>query len=310
MDFIKEPSVAIILVNWNGYELTKVCIHSLFRMGYQNYHVVLVDNASPDGSGPRIRDAFKDKITYIQNEKNLGFSGGNNTGIRYALEKGFDYILELNNDTEVEPDFLTRLVDSIDDRPEFGAAQPVMTYTSEKEKVWNAGGIYWPVLGLSFTRNKNRPVYQAMNSKETDWITGCCFLIKTEVLQKVGFLKEVFFFGSFEDVDMSLRIKQEGYKLWYECTSKIYHSVGQSSKSKTKGKEGYLNPMLHYLVNRNQLFFIRMHVKWWFLPLAYAVQAGKMLAFTLYFIVRGRFGKLRHAWRGFFHGIIKNYEDR
>ncbi|MEX2593004.1 MAG: glycosyltransferase family 2 protein [Anditalea sp.] len=309
MDFIEEPSVAIILVNWNGYDLTQICIHSIFKINYKNYRVILVDNASADQSGAKLKIEFGDTIDYIQNEYNLGFSGGNNVGIRYALERRFEYVMELNNDTEVDPDFLTRLINSIHEKDEYGAAQPLILYTADKSKIWNAGGVYNSVLGLSFTREKNKSNDKNLSSKDTDWITGCCFLMKAEVVKQAGLLKEVFFFGSFEDVDMSLRIRELGYKLWYEHSAVIYHSVGQSSKSKVKGKEGYLNSKLHYLVNRNQMFFIRMHVDGVFLPIAYLIQIFKMLLYSVYFLGRWRPKKFIDALKGFYHGITESYEN-
>ncbi len=309
MNFTEEPSVAIILVNWNGYELTKICIHSIFNIHYKNYRIILVDNASEDGSGIKLKNEFEGRIDYIQNQSNLGFSGGNNVGIRYALDHGFDYVMELNNDTEVVPDFLTRLIVSIHGNDEYGAAQPLILYTVDKSRIWNAGGDYYRSLGMSFTRKENARHKENLTSRDTDWITGCCFLIKSEVLRKTGLLNEVFFFGSFEDVDMSLRIRSLGYRLHFEASAVIYHSVGQSSKTKEKGKEGYLNNKIHYLVNRNQMYFIRMHVDRIYRPLAYIVQVLKMLSFSIYFLVRWRINKLKEAWKGFYHGITENYEN-
>jgi len=309
MNFRNEPSVAIIIINWNGFALTKICIESLFKSTYNNYQVVLIDNASADGSGEQLNQYFKDRIDFIQNDENLGFTGGNNVGIKYALELGYDYIMELNNDTEVEPDFLMRLVKAIDGKKEFGAAQPLILYTAKPDTIWNGGGTYYRKTGLSITRAVNKKIKDKPNSGETDWITGCCFLIKSEVLKKTGCLKEVFFFGCFEDVDLSLRIQEAGYKLWMESSSVIYHSVGQSSISKDKGKEGYVNPQLHYLWNRNQLFFIRMHVHKVFLPVAYIFQLIKLGLISVYFLGRGRVEKLKLTWRGFYHGLTLKYEN-
>jgi len=309
MSLIKEPSVAIVIINWNGFALTKICLESLFNITYHNFRVILVDNASADGSGEKLKNFFGDQIDFIQNDENLGFTGGNNVGIKYALDEGFDYILELNNDTEVDREFLTRLIESIHGKSEFGAAQPLILYTSKPDIIWNAGGSYYSKTGLTRTRAGDRKIRSKPKSSETDWISGCCFLIKSEVLRKTGCLKEIFFFGSFEDVDLSLRIKKEGYKLWMESSSVIYHSVGQSSVSDKKGKEGYVFPQLHYLWNRNQLFFIRMHVSKIFIPLAYILQFFKLMLLSLYFLGRGRIQKLKLTWRGFYHGLTLKYED-
>lgn len=305
-----KPSVAIIIINWNNYTDSKLCLNSLKKCVYNNFKVVVVDNNSEDGSGQKLREEFEDFAIFLFNEKNLGFSGGNNVGIKFALENGFEYVMELNNDTEVEHDFLNKLIDSIDGRQEYGAAQPLIYYNGIKQNIiWNAGGTLINPLGISLTRKEGRTNNGSLKGEETDWITGCAFLIKSDVLKKAGLLKEFFFFGSFEDVDLSLRIKEQGYKLWFESSSVIYHSVGNSSKSKEKGKEGYLNPQIHYLVQRNQIIFIKQHTKLFFIPLALAFQFVKIIGFSAYFLIRRRPLKLKLAWKGFLDGLFKQYHD-
>ncbi|WP_339750984.1 glycosyltransferase family 2 protein [Algoriphagus aquimarinus] len=304
------PSVAIVLINWKNYEDSKKCLISLQGCNYPNFKSIIIDNHSGDGSGEKLQKEFGDFAHFIFTDENLGFSGGNNVGFRYALEQNFDYIMELNNDTEVEPDFLDKLVFSIHDKPEFGIAQPLIFYNGERRNViWNAGGKLIPSLGLSLTKKEGSTDLSEVISEETAWTTGCATLIKTKVLRETGLLKEFFFFGSFEDVDLSMRVREKGYKLWFESESRIYHSVGNSSKSKTKGKEGFLNPMVHYLAQRNQMIFIKHHTENIFIPLAVAVQFGKMLLYSVYFIGRWRLQKLRMAWKGFADGLIKTYHD-
>src|SRR4051812_11797183 len=104
-DDMGSPKVSIILLNWNGYDVSRGCIESLRHVTYPNYEIIFVDNASPDGSGPRIRDEFPHLI-YVQSEKNLGFARGCNIGIRKAMERDADYALLLNNDSTVDPGFL------------------------------------------------------------------------------------------------------------------------------------------------------------------------------------------------------------
>lgn len=310
MSLPQFPSVAVILINWNNYEDSKKCLISLQNCTYPDFLPILVDNHSQDGSGQRLKSEFGEFAHFLFTEANLGFSGGNNVGFRYALEKDFEYVMELNNDTEVEPDFLDKLVYSIHGKPEWGGAQPLIFYNQERRNIiWNAGGKLLPALGLCLTKMEGKQRPKGLVGRETDWITGCAFLIKSDVLRKTGLLKEFFFFGSFEDVDLSTRIRNAGYKLWFEPGSVIYHSVGNSSKSKEKRKEGYLNPQVHYLAQRNQMIYIKQHTNKIFIPLAVVVQIGKMLIYTAYFVARWRPSKLKLAWKGFKDGLIKTYND-
>lgn len=310
MSYPSFPSVAVVLINWKNYDDSQKCLISLQACSYPNFRPVVVDNHSGDGSGERLAQEFGDFAHFLFTDRNLGFSGGNNVGFRYALAEGFDYILELNNDTEVEPGFLDKLVFSIHDKPEFGAAQPLIFYNGDRRNViWNAGGKLVPSLGLSLTKKEGSTDLTNVVPMETDWTTGCATLVKADVLRETGLLKEFFFFGSFEDVDLSVRIRGGGYKLWFEPAAKIYHSVGNSSKSKIKGKEGFVNPMVHYLAQRNQMIFIKHHTKNIFIPLAVAVQFGKMILYTGYFAARWRPQKLRMAWSGFADGLLKTYHD-
>ncbi len=305
-----RPSVAVILINWNNYEDSKKCLISLQKCTYDNFLPIVVDNFSQDGSAQKLASEFQDFAHFIFNQENLGFSGGNNVGFRYALENGFDYAMELNNDTEVEPDFLEKLVFSIHDKKDFAAAQPLIYYNQQRRHIiWNAGGKLIPQLGLSLTKMEGKTKPESLHGQETDWITGCAFFIKTSVLKETGLLKEFFFFGSFEDVDLSTRIRNAGYKLWFEPSSIVYHSVGNSSSSKVKGKEGFLNPRVHYLAQRNQMIYIKQHTSPIFIPLAVLVQLGKMGAYTGYFLARWRPNKLKLAWRGFWDGLLKTYHD-
>jgi GT2 family glycosyltransferase len=175
----KFPSVGIILINWNNYEDSHKCFTSLKQLDYPNYEVILVDNDSKDGSGKKLQSEFENFAHFIFSDKNLGFSGGNNLGIRYALNQGHDYVMELNNDTEVEPDFLSKLIASIDDKPEYGAAQPLIFFnTPRRSVIWNGGGKLIEPLGLSITKFANQKASESLLGSETDWITGCAFLIK------------------------------------------------------------------------------------------------------------------------------------
>ncbi|MBK7630774.1 MAG: glycosyltransferase family 2 protein [Ignavibacteriales bacterium] len=131
--------VFIIIINWNGYNDTNECINSILKISYPNYEILLVDNGSDKNEYEKVI-SLKSKATLIRSEKNLGFSGGNNLGIKYALDCGADYLLLLNNDTIVEPNFLNPLLKVFEEEINVGIVAPQINYFNEPKKIWSAGG--------------------------------------------------------------------------------------------------------------------------------------------------------------------------
>ncbi len=303
MDFIEAPSVAIILVNWNGYGLTKACLNSLSRLAYDNFSIILIDNGSEDASGQRLKSEFPEVI-YLQNDQNLGFTGGNNVGITYALEHGFDYVLLLNNDTVVDPGFLTPMVSFLERNPQYGAAQPKILYEGRKDTLWNAGGGYFKWLQMTWSIGiGQKDEGQFDLEKDTHWITGCCFLVKQSCIREIGLLNEDYF-AYYEDVDWSFRMREKGFRLRYIPSSVIYHVAGASSIARQKSKEGNVQPIVHFYRIRNHLFLIRRHGNVLSFTLSLIYQSVKNLLFTLFFITRGRMGKARAVCKGYKEGLF------
>ena len=231
-----QKKVYIILLNWNGKEDTLECIESLKKIDYEDYKIIVVDNGSEDDSVLEIRKQYPE-IKIIENKKNLGFAGGNNVGIRYALENGADYVLLINNDTTVEKDFLRELVKVGELNKSNGLLGPKTNYHSEQNRIWFAGGkVNWlknkgTHLGLDEIDSR-----QYDEIKKVDYLTGCCLLIKKEVIEKIGILAEDYFLY-YEDTDFSLRAKNVGYDCVYVPKAKIYHKV---SRSTSPGSSSYI----------------------------------------------------------------------
>ncbi|MDF2156439.1 glycosyltransferase family 2 protein [Algoriphagus sp. CAU 1675] len=301
MDFTSEASVAIILVNWNGYSFTKACLKSLDKVKNPNFQVILVENASKNPEGQQLKNEFP-KILLIENQENLGFSGGNNVGIRKALEMGFSYILLLNNDTEVEPDFLELMLRKINENPKVGAVQPMICFLGEKEKIWSAGGKWNSILGSAKTLGDRKSIKDYSPSSDIlDWATGCCILVSRQAILEAGLLNEQYF-AYFEDVDWSLRIREKGFSILLAEKAKIYHEAGASSKK--KNSEGTLSPQVFYWLVRNQFFLIRRRKSLLGLP----HHLTRFCLWMLYFFLRGRIGKLRSVAKGIRDGISQNLQ--
>jgi hypothetical protein len=306
---MKEPKIAIIIINWNTYHLTFNCLKSLDACTYKNKAIFFVDNGSKDGSGDKIALEFP-KTNYIKNEKNEGFTGANNKALRVILEQNFDYVLLLNNDTEVNPNFLSLLESRMDSDKNLAATQPLILNFQNKDTIWNAGGSLNTFFGLSKTRSKGI-LYKPKLKIETftEWISGCCILVKISVIKEVGLLDN-HFFAYFEDVDWSIRMKSMGYKLGVVPSSIIYHHSSGSTKKNNTSSEGNLSPYAHYLNVRNHIYLINKHAFIFNSIGSWAYQIFKITSYSIYFILRGRFEKFKMVWRGVLDGIkiinIKN----
>nr|MBI1228568.1 glycosyltransferase [Cytophagales bacterium] len=309
MDYSKEPSVAIILVNWNGYLFTSQCLRSLEEIDYPPVHVIVVDNGSSDDSLTKLQGEFPDH-TFLRSEENLGFAAGNNLGISYALEKNFEYVMLLNNDTQVAPDFLSKLLYFLRKHPDknLGVVQPLILYNHDRTLIWNAGGVFKKITGASKTLLEGKVIDDAnlKNAYPVDWITGCCMLLSAACIRTSGLMNPSYF-AYFEDVDWSLRIRKNNYSLYVVPSSKIFHEAGASSKS--AHAEGTLHPVIFYYTSRNQLFQVRQHVDFPFFFLAMAIQVSKLLLWMLYFLLRGRKKKLLAVFYGIRDGLRLNMHD-
>ncbi len=204
--------------------MTTECLHSLLNSDYANLLVLLVDNGSPDGSGERIRLSFPE-IEFLQTGQNLGYTGGNNRGIKWALERDADYVLILNNDTVLDPCAVSKLVDTVESSDQqVGGVAPKVLYYDEPERIWYAGGEFSPIKGLGVHWREgelDRPD-EAEKAREVTFMTGACCLLSAEALSELkGFDED--FFAYVEDAELSLRMRQAGYKMNYQPAARVLH---------------------------------------------------------------------------------------
>ncbi len=241
------------MVNWNGDEDTIECIKSVSKITYKNYKLFISDNNSEKRSVEALRPFCVGDVSLIENKENLGFSGGNNIGIEKALKEGFDYILLLNNDTTVEPDFLNELIKTAESDEKIGAVgcKIYFYFEPDRNKIWYGGGKFSWFFGGKHMQYEHLDTDYPNDTKprEVEYITGCVFLVKSDVVREVGGLEDAFFMY-YEDVDWSIRIQKAGYKTTYTPSAKVYHKVSRSIS-----KIG--NPKIHYYHIRNALFLSR-----------------------------------------------------
>ena len=252
-------NISIILVNWNGKKDTLECLASVknVSMGQRvNASVIVVDNGSIDDSVAAIKKTFPD-VEVIEAGENLGFTGGNNVGIRKALEDGADFVWLLNNDTSVDENALVALLEVYKD-PRIGIAGSKIYFSPghefHKEKyqkkelgkvIWYAGGhIDWQNMYASHRGVDEVDTGQYDTVVETPFVTGCSMMVKKQVFEKVGLLDEKLF-AYLEDLDFCLRANQMGYKLLYVPQSKLWH--------KNAGSSGVGSELHQYYMTRNRL---------------------------------------------------------
>jgi len=221
LEMIQNHKIAIVILNLNDYDLTSKCLESLALIIHRNTTVILVDNGSEDGSSQRLADEFK-WVTFLYSHKNVGFSRGNNIGIKYALAQGNEYILLLNNDTIVTPLFLEPLIHYAEENPTTGICVPKLLKYSNPKIIDSAGHIF--MHGIIIDRGKNE-LDTGQYAVPDEVIGGCAaaVLYRSKMLQEIGLLDESIFMY-YEDADLSWRAYNHGWKAIFVPDSIVYHN--------------------------------------------------------------------------------------
>ena len=295
---MNKSKVGIILVNYNGYEDTIRCIQSIANITYSNYAVYIVDNGSTNNSVNIIGKFIKqfDGITLISSEENLGFSGGNNIGIRRALCEGAEYVLLLNNDTIVTERFLEPLLES---SVENKIATGRIMYWKEKKIIWYAGGKLSQKLGRAWHDDINKEYWEGLlNEQKVTFISGCCILIPKSVLRKIGILEEKYFLY-YEDTEYCWRALNAGIELIYNPESVIYHNVSSTT--------GHNSVLMNYYKVRNRQYLIKDYVQGLNKVHAYLYAACESIVGLL--IKKYQFKAVRLGYSDFYKGIMGKKEN-
>ena len=259
---MNQPKVSIIILNWNGLEDTIECLESLKKINYPNYEVIIVDNGSEGNDAQVLEEKFGDYIHLIKNNRNYGFAGGANIGMRYALNNSnHDYFLLLDNDTVVDPEFLTEMVKVAEADPAIGIAGAMIYYYDQPERLQFVSGKtdFWlgDIIGMSWIdrvlRRKKIDRGQYDSIKETEQIGFWSALIKRKVVESISLLDEEYFF-TWEVPDYCLRTWEAGYKIVYVPKAKVWHKW-QTAK-KLDGFIEYYNP-------RNRFRFMKQYATKW-----------------------------------------------
>lgn len=222
------PKVAVLILNWNGLEDTRECLNSFKKVAYPNFGIIVIDNGSAINEAEILAREFKRHFNFfhcIRLEKNLGFCEGNNIGINYAREHiRPDYYLLINNDVIVHPNFLGNLVQALEAHHSAGVVSPKIFCYPDKAKLW------WPgVHKLRIGWKVHLETKPSKTTEETDVVTGCCMLIKSNVIKRIGVLIPQFFLSGLDTFEYSLRAKKAGFKLLYVPSSVIWHKYSKAA---------------------------------------------------------------------------------
>jgi GT2 family glycosyltransferase len=242
--------VWIIVLNWNGARDTIACVESCRALQYPARRILVVDNGSHDGSEDVLRDRWPD-VDFLQTGANLGYAGGNNAGIRYALARGAAHVWLLNNDARVAPDCLTHLVESVERDSRVGIAGSKVYYLDRPTVLWSAGATLDLEAGGAVRHiGGNREDDGAHDAPASvDYVPGCSLMVRRETLAAIGLLDEQYFLY-FEDADFCYRARRAGWTVRYEPRAKVWHREGSR-------KDGLYSATFIYYFLRNRLYLVR-----------------------------------------------------
>lgn len=289
---VSEPLVHILILNWNGWKDTVDCLSSLEKLNYSNYEIVVIDNGSTDQSEFRIRDAYPG-VTLLQTHANLGFAGGNNVGIEYAIEHGAKFVWLLNNDTTVSPEALRFLVTEALSDGSVSMVGSKIYYYDQPRRIWFAGGTVRALtsktehIGMGET-----DIGQYDVPRDVDYVTGCSMLVSRRMVDKVGLMDQRFFLY-FEEADWATRARQAGLRVRYAPKSVIWHKISRSAELDS--------PRMVFHFSRSSMLYAKKHIS--------ERPVLPFLLFMTFWVLRpAAHGKLRSAIAGI-RGLLSGIMD-
>lgn len=243
-----NPTVTIIVLSWNRCAQLLDCLASLARLDYPARRVLVVDNGSRDGAPDAVRTRYPD-TALIANDRNLGFTGGNNLGLAEACRAGSDYAWLLNDDAEVAPDTLRLLVDAAEAEPRAAIVGPTVYFADRRDVVWSAGGaIDWQrgstrMLGIG---ERDSGQFGAA-PRPVDFVTGCGLLVRLSAVAELGALDERFF-AYYEETEWCVRVARAGRLVLHVPQAHMWHALTPTGRA--------ASPLVHYYMTRNRLLFL------------------------------------------------------
>lgn len=246
---MSQPYIITVILNTNRRDDTLACLDSLERNTYTNHHIIVLDNASSDGSVEAIRARFP-KVEIIPLTSNRGYAGNNNVGIRAALEQGADWVFVLNEDTILDANCLERLVAVGESDARIGIVGPMVYHYDEPTVIQSAGGRLGRAWESQHIAQNEPDTEQFRAPHDVDWISGCAILVRRQVIEQVGMLDERFFYY-WEETEWCLRSSQAGWRITHVPQAKLWHKGVQ--------RDYRPKPSVAYYNTRNRLLMLSKH---------------------------------------------------
>jgi GT2 family glycosyltransferase len=294
------PFVYVVILAWNGRDDTLESLHSLESVWNEKTKGVLVDNGSTDGTAEAVREQYP-VLEILQTGENLGFTGGNNVGIRHALKMGADYIILLNNDTVVDPDFVRELLTVAISADIIGFVSPKIYFFDPPDLLWFAGARFSTRTGYGRMigyREKDCGQYDEV--REIDRPCGCAMLVSRRLCEEVGLMYPGIFLYM-DEVEWMLRARKSGFKAYYAPKAKVWHKISASV-----GKESH--PEAFYYGVRNTLFVLNNHDAYSLFIMNWFRNAVVLVVFVTSLIFSS--SGLMEGIRSISHGVIDYYRSR
>lgn len=290
----------VSILNWNNSAATNRCLGGLTSL--TSIDVCVIDNNSAEALkiDDGVRKAFGKRLRVILNQQNKGFSGGHNQAAEIALHEDYDYLLLLNNDTEiVDTDFLQKLTNVLSDEPSASLAAPAIL-SEESASLWYGGGNYQELLAAVRHRNVGVP-HKAGAPQETSFATGCCLLVRVADIENLGGLFDDRYFVYWEDADLSARALRRGKKILYVPEATILHRVSSSL--------GVRSPLYAYYNIRNKLLFMKRNTPPLAWPLAFIHTLYVSLKYVVIALIRQdkKLLRITSVLRAIFDGTVGRY---
>lgn len=251
-----KPLVYVITINYNSAQHTVEMVNNLVESDYDNLKIIVVDNCSEQNDLDKLQE-IADRVTIIRSETNTGFAGGNNLGIKLAMDEDADYVLLLNNDTAVEKNAISILVNELEEGNVSVACPKILNYYDRRIINYAGGDIvsYKGAVRIDGIGQVDKGIFN--KERNVTFAHGCCMLIDMDTIRKVGYMTEDYFLY-FEDTDYSARLIRQGEKIIYCPNAVIYHKESVSTK---KFSDNY-----QFYFCRNRMLFVKWNIA---LPVKY-----------------------------------------
>lgn len=292
-----DGSLYIIIVNWNSKDDTILCVNSLIKAGASPDNIVVVDNASSDGTVDALRHQYGSQIHLIIIDKNLGYGGGLNEGINFVFKYNASWLLLLNNDVVVDSHFFDELINVSNEEPNIKIISPIIYEYAHPKRIWFVGDKIIPFTLL--TRSLYRGIMdqgKLNNLIPVDFISGCAMMIHRSVFDAIGLFSTSFFMYG-EEVDFLQRARMAGFHSVTATRAKMWHKISASNRDK---------PGTQYLKIYNQILFYKIYSSFWQLPLMFILTFIRSIFLICRYIVEQKYELIIPSIKGWIKGWINN----